>query len=100
MEVIRAVLTAVGLVVVLLLAAVVVGLAVAILAVMVMQGVEGERPVPAPVPPRRTVPAIPAMDTTPMAARESPAIPGKETKVEPIPGTAESRRGDRRKIRP
>ena len=56
---IRAVLTAVGLLLVLVLAAAVVGLAVAILVVMAIQGVEGKRPVhlPAQAP-------IPAPDPT------------------------------------
>ena len=57
MAVLRAVLRAVGLLVVLVLAAAVVGLAVAILAIMVMQGVEGDsRPVRVPVPARRPAP--------------------------------------------
>ena len=99
MGLLRAVVTAVGLVVVLVLAAAVVGLAVAILAVMVTGAlVEEERQVPAPVPARR--PANPATVTTPMAAPGVPAIRGKETNPTVTPDTAESRRGDRRKIRP
>ena len=76
MAVLRAVLQAVGLLVVLLLAAAVLGLAVAILTIMVMQGVEEpHRPVPAPVPPRRTVPAIPKTHRSQIA----PVIPAPAT---------------------
>ena len=86
-RVIRALLVAGGLLVILLLAAAVVGLAGAILAVMVMQAVEEEHQVPAPVPARRPVqtpalliaPTNPAMGITRMEAQDGPAIPVTET---------------------
>ena len=91
MEVLRAVLTMVGLLVVLLLAAAVVGLAVAILAIMVTGALEEDRrPLRVPVPPRRTVPANRAMDTIRMAQRESPAIPERATSRAAIPVMAAS----------
>ena len=103
MAVLRAVLRAVGLLVVLVLAAAVVGLAVAILAIMVMQGVEGEkRPHRGRdlVPPRRPVqtpnPANRGMVITPMDRPDAPIIRVKATSREPIPAMAANRRVNRR----
>ena len=101
MAVLRAVLTMVGLLVVLLLAAAVVGLAVAILAIMVMQGVEGEkrRQVPAPVPARRPAPTrsllmVPAILKIQIDLRR-PVIPALAT----IPAKDTAREGRRGKGR-
>ena len=97
MAVLRAVLRAVGLLLVLLLAAAVVGLAVAILAIMIMQGVEGEkRPLRVPVPARRLAPtrsllinpAIPKTQADPTV----PVIPVLATI--PARGTARADRRD------
>ena len=82
MGVLRAVLRAVGLLVVLLLALAVVGLAVAILAIMVTGALEEDRrPVRAPIPPRRTVPRTQADPIVPVIP-ELEAIPARGTAKE------------------